>query len=199
MQIPCKTSKYSSALGAVAIYATLAALQFGGRAESPIVGTVNDVNGEAKVQDRKGEIIPLIWRARIGSAVTSIPLSGIEHYGIQDYILDGVARVRELTVTTKSRSMVRIYHITPLGKGHVVNRLEELKKVAGGLSDQDDDLPIKTYPTTTHEKMVEYRVSDVSDIGTLFKSLDKTMVVYLGRELVPSQRELVATEVTVNK
>ena len=175
------------------------------RAESPFVESVNKITGGPAVQERRGEIVPLLWRARIGTAVASIPLSAIEHYGIQDYIIDGTSLIRELTITMKSLSMVRIYYILPLGAIHkeAAQRLDKTRKdvevAVQGLRSQDDNLPIKTYPTTTHEKMVEYRVSKIEDINVLHDSLDKAMVAYLGRDLVPAQRPQIVQTVTVKK
>lgn len=175
------------------------------RAESPIANPVTKITGGPSVQNANGEIIPLLWRAHIGKAVTAIPLAEIDHYGIQDYKLDNVALIRELTITTKSLSMIRIYHILPLGAIHedAAKRLEVARKnaqgIVSGLRNQDDELPVKNYPITTHRKMVEYQVSEVEDINVLFESLDKSMVAYLGRDLVPAQRPLIGVTVTVGK
>jgi hypothetical protein len=175
------------------------------KAESSIVGAVSNVGGDPTIEKVNGEIIPIVWRAKIGAAVASIPLSAIEHYGIQDYNIDGVSLIRELTITTKSLSMVRIYHILPLGAIHkdaahrLDNKLKDVEGVVRGLRSQDDDLPIKSYPTTTHEKMVEYRVSEVNDIAVLYESLDKAMITYLGRDLMPSQRPMIVQTVTIGK
>ncbi len=184
---------------------TLLGLADSTRAQSPIVEPVNKITGGPSILERRGEIVPLLWRARIGTAVTSIPLSAIEHYGIQDYNLDGSSLIRELTITMKSLSMVRIYHILPLGAIHkeAAQRLDKTRKdvevAVQGLRSQDDNLPIKSYPTTTHEKMVEYRVSKAEDINVFHDSLDKAMVAYLGRDLVPAQRPQIVQTVTVTK
>jgi len=185
--------------------ATLMALSSLAWAESPVVEPVTKVTGGPSVQQTRGEIIPLLWRARIGKAVTAVPLAAIEHYGIQDYSLGTTALIRELTITTKSLSMIRIYHILPLGtiQEDAAKRLDEARKKAADsvsvIRSQDDDLPVKTYPVTTHEKMVEYQVARVEDIDQLYDSLDKAMVTYLGRDLSPDQRPRIGVTEAVGK
>jgi len=101
--------------------------------------------------------------------------------------------------------MVRIYHILALGTVHqtAAELLEELRQKAAGEyaaeSDQNDDIPLKTYPITTHEKMVEYRVSEAEDIIALYKSFEDTMVTYLGRDLIASQRERIVRSIAVKQ
>ena len=199
MKIFNKEFKNVSVIRTVVICSTLAIFQLSYGAESPVQSTLKNVAGGPIVKDVRGEIIPLIWRARVGNAVSSIPLSSIDHYGVQDYFLEGVAKIREFTVTTKSQSMVRIYHFQPLGsiQESAAKHLKNLQNKLNGSDGDDNDLPIKDYPTTTHKKMVEYRVSDKGDINTLFESLDQAMETYLGRELVPSQRPSIVSEVVV--
>ncbi len=166
------------------------------QAQSPIQKDVTKVQGPAVVKGDRAEIIPLLWRAEIGEAVTNIPLANIEHYGIQDYLVDNHAKIRELTISLKSRSMVRIYHILPMGGVHAgaaarVQQLPGAGNAAQTMKGLDRALPIKTYPTTTHEKMVEYRVEESEHVDKLFTSLDEAMITYIGRNLDPSQRSLV--------
>lgn len=174
-------------------------------AQSPIQNPVTQVSGTPNVRQSPGEIIPLIWKAEIGSAVASIPLPSIEHYGIQDYKVDSHALVRELTITTKSRSMIRIYHLLPLGGIHqdaaerLDQRLQAINGVLDNSRDQDDNIPIKSYPVTTHEKMVEYRVSKPEDIGLLYNSLEQSMVKFLARDLSGTQRPGVIETITIPK
>ncbi len=172
------------------------------RPESPLITEVAHVVSGPTAKRIDAEIIPLVWRAKIGKAVTSVLLSSIENYGIQDYEIDRNLLVRELTITTHSLSMIRIYHAMQFGAIDVDAakqldaQLERIKRLRAG---QDKDLPIKNYPTTTHEKMVEYRVSEACDIDVLYESLDQAMITYLGRDLVPVQRGSVVQAVAVEK
>lgn len=193
-----KKFKKIGAPGIIIACSTLAAFQILDGAD-PIQPKVFNPSGTAAEQGVIGEIIPLIWHAQVGNALTSVPLSSIDHYGVQDYLLQGVASVRELTITTKSQSMIRIYHVKPIIDivGAANERLEELRKKITNGDDEDKDLPAKDYPTTTHKKMVEYRVSEVKDIDVLFNSLDETMITFLGRQLPPGQREQIVNKVKV--
>ena len=187
---------------ALTIFTACMALAASAYGQNPIQKEVTRVSGSPNVNGERAEIIPLLWRARIGDAVTAIPLVNIEHYGIQDYLLDNQTKIRELTITLKSRSMVRIYHILPLGglNSGAAQRLQQLPgtgTAARKIQGMDKQLPIKTYPTTTHEKMVEYRVPKAEHVDKLFDSLDTVMVTYLGRNLDRSQRSLIVEAETV--
>jgi hypothetical protein len=87
---------------------TLLALQAPAQLENPIQGSHTSVSGGPPVGTTCAEIVPLFWKALIGGAIVSVPLSSVESFGVQTYDVDGVSRVRELTITTKSRSMIRI-------------------------------------------------------------------------------------------
>ena len=50
---------------------------------------------------------------------------------------------------------------------------------------------MKVFPPTTQAHMVEYRVKDRSNIGTLYQHLETAMKDYHARASVPAQRRLV--------
>lgn len=178
---------------------TLLALQLPGQSESPIQGSHASVSGGPPVGATRAEIVPLFWKALIGRAIVSVPLSSVEYFGVQAYDVDGVARVRELTITTKSQSMIRIYHMLPLGAlaEHTENTLKTLEKIAEGVADEELNVPIKMFPSTTHAHMVEYRVSERANIDTLYQHLETAMKDYHARTLVPAQRDNTVREVKV--
>jgi hypothetical protein len=178
---------------------TLLPLESPAQSESPIQGSHANVAGGPAVGNTRAEIVPLIWKALIGRAIVSVPLSSVEYFGVQAYDVDGAARVRELTITTKSQSMIRIYHMVPLGAfaEHAENTLKTLDKIAEGVADEELNVPIKVFPSTTHAHMVEYRVTERANIDTLYQHLETAMKDYHARTLVPAQRDNTIREVKV--
>ena len=70
---------------------------------------------------------------------------------------------------------------------------------AAGLGDagQRANAVIKSYPTTTHKEMIEYRVSKKQTISDLYAHLEQTFIDYHAAELVEGQRPQTITEVNV--
>ncbi|MCB1063535.1 MAG: hypothetical protein KDN20_11520 [Verrucomicrobiae bacterium] len=169
------------------------------QSENPAVKSVQEITAPAPTQTVRANIVPLMWKASIEESIITVPLRTIEFFGIQDYDVDGATRVRELTISTDAQSLIRIYHIRPLPA--LANRapgtLEALRRVAEGGSGEELDLPVKVFPTTTHTHMVEYRVSERSDIDALYQHLEAAMVEYHARDLVPEQREQTVRSIKV--
>jgi hypothetical protein len=165
--------------------------------ESPVQGSVASVGGGPTSSSVNAEIIPLFWKARIGKSIVSVPLQSIEYFGVQSYVVDGTARVRELTISTHSQSMVRIYHMQPLTAAARIaaNAVDRI----GRSSDDEIEVPVKVFPTTTHVHMVEYRTSKREDIDTLYQHLEAAMKDYHARALVAAQRGDTVREVKVSQ
>jgi len=166
--------------------------------ENPANRIVQRIVASPSVQTVEADLVPLFWKASINDSIISIPLSKVEFFGVQDYIVDGATQVRELTISTQARSMIRIYHIRPLtAVDRGTNNLETLRAVAEGKTGGDENRPVKIFPTTTHASMVEYRVKEKKQIDELYSHLESTMVEYHSRNLVPEQRPETVREVTV--
>lgn len=169
------------------------------QAENPAQTSVQNITAPAPSRTVQANIVPLIWKANIKESIVSVPIQSIELFGIQDYDVDGTTRVRELTISTDSHNLVRIYHIRPLPA--VANRapgtIEALRRVAEGVSGEEQDLPVKVFPTTTHAHMVEYRVSKREDIDTLYRHLEQAMTEYHARDLTDEQKPLTIREIKI--
>jgi hypothetical protein len=179
----------------------LFSLQSPAQTENPIQGSHASVTAGPSVGTPRGEIVPLFWKAVIGESIVSVPLGSVEHFGVQTYDVDGIARVRELTITTKSQSMIRIYHMTPLSAlaENARNTLKALEGIAEDAADEELNVPVKVFPSTTHAHMVEYRVKDRENIGVLYQHLETAMKDYHARALVPAQRDNTVREVQVGR
>lgn len=176
------------------------ALQASAQSESPVQGGHSNVIEGPPTGSVRAEIVPLIWKAAIRDSLVNVPLASVEYFGVQNYDVDGVARVRELTITTKSQSMIRIYHMSPISAiaEHTDNTLKALNQIVDGV-DPDNNVPVKVFPSTTHAHMTEYRVMERADIDTLYKHLETAMKDYHARVLTPAQRDQTIREVKVGK
>lgn len=172
-----------------------------GQVENPAVESVQEVLPSATIQSVRANIIPLIWKATIDASTIAVPLRSIEYFGVQDYDVDGATRVRELTITTNSQSMIRIYHIRPLAAVTETTRqtVETLRNVAEGVAKEELNLPVKIFPATTHSHMVEYRTDKEGDIDELYQHLESVMLEYMARDLIPEQRGETLREIKTSK
>ncbi len=169
------------------------------QSENPAQKSVQEITAPAPSQTVRANLVPLIWKATIEDSIITVPLRTIEFFGVQDYDVDGATRVRELTISTDARSLIRIYHIRPLPA--LANRapgaIEALRRVAEGGTGEELDLPVKVFPATTHTHMVEYRVSERSQVDALYQHLEAAMIEYHARDLVPEQRGETVREIKV--
>ncbi len=167
--------------------------------ENPNQKGVEQVSGEAPTRSVRANITPLIWKAQIDNSIISVPLRSVEYYGVQIYDTDSQTRVHELTICTESQSLVRIYHILPLGTTNqrVAEKVDRLREISQGATRHEWVFPIKQYPATTHKHMVEYRVPEKENVTSLFESLEATMIEYHARDLVPEQRSSIVRTIKI--
>jgi len=153
-----------------------------------------------------GKVKTLFWKATIDNQIALVSMADVESFGIQEYAVDNVAYVRELTISLKSRNLVRIYHVEPRNSpsGYLNDVVENLTErasdvQAAGMGDkgQRTNAVIKSYPATTHKEMIEYRVSKKQTIADLYTHLEQTFIDYHAAELVEAQRPQTITEVIV--
>ncbi len=179
--------------------------QINAQTENPTQTTILEI---VKPPDPKriiANVTPIFWKAAINKSSITLPLRNIEFYGVQDYVIDDLIRVRELTISTHARSLIRIYYIRPLELVErakktfdAAKKIEELKKIATGKTGGDERLPVKVFPITTHSNMVEYRVDGEKQVDELYQHLDATMIEYHARYLIEGQRNLTIREIKVD-
>ena len=176
----------------------VASLPVMAQVENPTQRFVDVVIEPAPIQEIKANLVPLFWKANVNDSIVSLPLRNIEFFGIQDYVVDGATRVRELTISNQSRNLVRVYHIRPLTTvKRATNTIQTIRNLAEGRTDGDEKRPVKVFPDTTHSQMLEYRVENKQSIDKLYKHLESTMLEYHARTLTPEQRAQTVREVTV--
>ena len=144
---------------------------------SPCVFSQND---NTQNNSSSEQIPSRFWKATLPGGEDMVALNSISSIAKHTYIVDGAARVFEVTVADKSSAIARFYFIepvtdsSPINAGQVVlDRLKSVTKEASerlGAGDVWDQV-IKNYPSSTHAKTVEFRLSVKSNIDSIYSSI----------------------------
>jgi len=122
------------------------------------------------------------WKASLPGGDYMVALSSISSIARHTYIVDGAARVFEVTIADRSSAIARFYFIeavtdtSPLNVGQVV--LDRVKGSAqeatrrAGASDVWSQV-VKNYPHTTHAKTMEFRFTVKANIESLYNSVSR--------------------------
>lgn len=130
------------------------------------------------------EATSVFWTGNFAGGQVIIPVDKIASVAQQKYVLDAQFIVHEVSIDTLGNSLTRIYYIEPIAEaasgvsafGTAVK--ERAKELAGevqgrtGTSDLDPETAVtKNYPLTTHSHTVEYRVSSIEELRTVYRSV----------------------------
>ena len=121
------------------------------------------------------------WKAELQGGTYVVALDAITSVSTHSYLVDGVMQVNELTIDTTGSVVARFYFISPADvqtpsgigqslKGQIEQHFSDLVDKAGQGNIQN--VVIKNYPTTTHAKTVEYRLTSIGEVQALFKSAE---------------------------
>ena len=122
------------------------------------------------------------WEIELQGGRFIARLDTISSVSQHQYIVDGAARVYEVTVDTKGSQTARFYFIEAVGEGSPLsigkNAIERLKSVAEGATSRTgtDEVwtqVVKNYPTTTHARTAEYRVDSAAILDKIYKHVHK--------------------------
>jgi hypothetical protein len=137
-------------------------------------------NNNTQNNSSSEQIPSRFWKATLPGGEYMVALNSISSIAKHTYIVDGAARVFEVTVADKSSAIARFYFIEPvtdssrINAGQVVlDRLKSVTKEASerlGAGDVWDQV-IKNYPSSTHAKTVEFRLSVKSNIDSIYSSI----------------------------
>ena len=121
------------------------------------------------------------WRCELPGGVFLVALNNIQSVSTSEYIVDGAARVTEVTVATGSSVEGRFYYLEPVTPSAVGATLQQLQQHVQDLSashlDANDKVwekVVKNYPTTTHAHTVEFRLASKGDLQTLYQSVEQS-------------------------
>ncbi|MEI8234111.1 MAG: hypothetical protein WCH57_05440 [Verrucomicrobiota bacterium] len=121
------------------------------------------------------------WRCELPGGVFVVSLPSVSLVSTHEYVVDGVARVTELTVGTNSAVVARFYYLepmipkSPVGIGQTL--LDKAQQRAQEASTRTGveavwQKVVKNYPATTHAHTVEYRLETLDQLKRVEKSLE---------------------------
>jgi hypothetical protein len=124
-----------------------------------------------------------MWRCNLPGGSYSVALRSIVSVSSHEYIVDGAARVTEVNIDTNGSALVRFYYIepntptAPLGIGSgTIEKAQQLLQEGAERSGQDVwKKVVKSYPTTTHARTIEYRVADKDTLTQLYESAESAL------------------------
>lgn len=135
------------------------------------------------------------WEGQFPTGTYMVKLSAISSVSKHQYIVDGAAKVTEVSIGTSGSEQARFYYIEPntpkapdgIGQS-VINAAQEAaqeatQRVPG--SDQVTQAVVKNYPTTTHAHTVEYRVTSVDTLEKIFTSVRNALLDNRGTTFKP--------------
>ncbi len=126
------------------------------------------------------------WRCELPGGVYLVALRNIQSISTHEYVVDGAARVTELTVATASSVEARFYFLEPVMPnaaspvgGSATAMLQTVQQHAQDLVTTHSPVEpvwekvIKNYPATTHAHTVEYRLTNKANLAQLEQSLEQ--------------------------
>ncbi len=122
-----------------------------------------------------------MWRATLPGGTYSVALRSIVSVSTHEYVVDGAARVTEVNIDTTGAALVRFYFIepntvsAPAGFGAAtIEKTQQLLQEGAARSGQEDAWKkvVKSYPTTTHTRTIEYRIGTKDALAKLFESAE---------------------------
>ena len=132
-----------------------------------------------------------IWRVNLPGGTYEVIVGAIQGVSSHEFVVDGAARVTEVNVDTSGHFAVRFYMIEPAvaaGPGGIgaatIGKVQNLMTEAAERSGTDAwKKVVKSYPTTTHQRTVEYRVASKESLNKIFSSASKALRTGRGDEL----------------
>ncbi len=130
------------------------------------------------------------WEIELQGGRFLARLDTISSVSQHQYIVDGAARVYEVTVDTTGSQTARFYFIEAVGEGSPLalgkNAIDRLKSVAEGVTNRTgtDEVwtqVIKHYPTTTHARTAEFRVEAVEILDKIYEHIYRVWAKEKGR------------------
>ena len=124
------------------------------------------------------------WQVSVAGGNYMVALDRISSISKHTYVTDGAFRVTEVVIDTNGNSLVRFYYIIPvsedsassLGSGLTTRAKELLDKAGERTGANANTMVAKQYPTTTHAKTVEFRISHEEDLDKLYNNVRKAWI-----------------------
>ena len=119
-----------------------------------------------------------LWTCTLPGGTYQVLVSAILSVSTHEYVVDGAARVTEVNLDTAGQFAVRFYYIEPAvvaGPGGLgaatLGKVQSILTEAAERSGTDAwKKVVKSYPTTTHARTIEFRVSSKDSLVKIFTS-----------------------------
>ncbi|MGF1677839.1 MAG: hypothetical protein ACFCUX_01450 [Candidatus Methylacidiphilales bacterium] len=131
------------------------------------------------------ESTPVIFSVELPDGEYRVNVRQVVSVSVHRYLVDGILTVDELTVDTSGNTVARFYVVdrnqevrAPGGLGQSL--IDQAQSKADSLKDRSgvaaliDRSVVKSYPTTTHARTVEYRLGDKKVLMDLFRALSRS-------------------------
>jgi hypothetical protein len=126
-----------------------------------------------------------IWRVNMPGGTYELIVGAMVSVSSHEYVIEpGTTRVTEVNVDTNGQMCVRFYYIepavvTPPG-GIGAATFEKVKSMAAEAGERTGTSELwknvrKSYPTSTHARTIEYRVSSKESLNKIFSSASKCL------------------------
>jgi hypothetical protein len=122
-----------------------------------------------------------MWRATLPGGSYEVALRSIISVSIHEYVVDNAARVTEVNIDTAGSALVRFYYIEPntinapggIGAA-TVEKAQQMFQEGVDRTGQSDvwRKVVKSYPTTTHARTIEFRLASKDSLNKLFDSAE---------------------------
>ena len=123
-----------------------------------------------------------LWRCTLPGGIYEVAVRAIVAVTVHEYLVDGAARVTEVNIDTTGSLLARFYFIepntpnAPMGiGGSVIDKAQQLLTEGVERTGQDAWKKVmKSYPTTTHARTVEYRLTSKDQINKIYESAEES-------------------------
>jgi hypothetical protein len=141
----------------------------------------NQQQDDGQAQRRK---MPFsLWKAELPGGTYLVARNAISAVSSQQYVLDGVARVTEVNITTNGNFHPRFYFLEMIDVNAPVNvpgsQVATDMAISAGKDAAEEAVPdsatkvVKNYPTTTHAGTIEFRMPSAASVQKLYESVTR--------------------------
>ncbi len=132
---------------------------------------------------QQGQEALVLWKCKLPGGAYDVAVRSIISVSTHEYLVDGVARVTEVNIDTSGAMVARFYFLEPAlpdvgvvpGAQTGTALIEKAEKQVAAAAEQVAldhwRKVVKNYPTTTHARTVEFRLSKKEQLAQLFKSV----------------------------
>ena len=125
-----------------------------------------------------------IFRCTLPGGTYVVAVRSMISVSSHEYLIDGAARVAEVNIDTNGSLLARFYFIEPAVPNNtpvpLAGTLNEKAQQLLGTATEKTGVDawkkvVKSYPTTTHARTVEYRVTSREQLDQIFSKADEAL------------------------